>query len=47
MVVYGSILLWAHKGLPLIDANGPTERVHGSQRRWGRWVETPEIEVVY
>jgi len=45
--LYGGILLWADEGRPMLNDQGQARRVHGSQRRWGRWVQNPEIEVVY
>lgn len=45
--LYGGILLWADEGRPMRNDQGEAHRVHGSQRRWGRWVQNPEIEVVY
>lgn len=30
----GSILAWAHEGRPLIDKNGPTNRVHVYSAHW-------------
>jgi rhodanese-related sulfurtransferase len=45
--LYGGILLWSDEGHPLVDDRGRTQRVHGSMRRWGRWVQNPDVEVVY
>ena len=45
--MYGGILYWADQGRPMVDDDGPTHRVHGRQPRWGRWVENPDVEVVY
>lgn len=45
--LYGGILLWTDSGFPVVNDQGRTQTVHGSQRRWGRWVQNPEIEVVY
>jgi sodium/bile acid cotransporter 7 len=30
----GSILAWTHAGKPLVDANGPTQRLHVYGERW-------------
>lgn len=45
--LYGGILNWTDNGHPVVNDNGVTPRVHGSQRRWGRWVQNPNVEVVY
>lgn len=45
--MYGGILLWAERGLPLIDAEGPTRRVHGRRRWYGGQITNSEVEVVY
>lgn len=45
--LYGGILLWADEGRPMVNDQGETQQVHGSQRRWGRWVQNPEVEVLY
>jgi rhodanese-related sulfurtransferase len=45
--LYGGILLWADERRQMVNDAGETEQVHGRQRRWGRWVQHPEIEVVY
>ncbi len=42
----GSLFEWANRGLPLFDAEGPTEKVHGYNRRWGRFLN-PNTKVVF
>ncbi|MEX2444090.1 MAG: rhodanese-like domain-containing protein [Alkalispirochaeta sp.] len=45
--MYGGILLWAERDLPLIDAKGPTRRVHGRRRWYGGQITNSAVEVVY
>ncbi len=45
--MYGGILLWAERGLPLVNDNGPVNRVHGSRRWYGKRLTNPRIEVIY
>lgn len=45
--MYGGILLWAEEGYPLVNDDGPVDRVHGSRRWYGNRLENPEVEVVY
>lgn len=37
----GGIFAWHNEGRPLVDAAGPTERVHPYSARWGRYLERP------
>lgn len=45
--MYGGILLWAERGYPLTDADGPTARVHGRRRWYGRQITNEVVDVVY
>jgi len=45
--LYGGIFRWVNDGFPVIDTTGETMRVHGHSPRWGRWIENPQVEVIY
>ena len=46
--LYGSIFEWANAGYPLVDSNDqPTDRVHGYNKKWSKWVDNEELEVTY
>lgn len=45
--MYGGILLWAERGYPLTDREGPTNRVHGRRRWYGNQITNAEVVVVY
>lgn len=46
--LYGSIFEWSNQNLPLEDINGePTNNVHAFNRKWGKWIENPEIKKAY
>jgi rhodanese-related sulfurtransferase len=36
--LYGSLYAWKLAGLPLVDAQGPTERIHTYNRKWGTYI---------
>ena len=36
--LYGGLFEWVNRGLPVVDRNGPTGRIHAYNRLWGRWV---------
>jgi len=46
--LYGSIFEWANKGYELEDASKkPTNKIHGYNRIWGRWIKNDTYEKVY
>lgn len=45
--LYGGIFQWVNDGFPVVDATGETLNVHGYSPRWGRWISSPGISVVY
>lgn len=36
--LYGGIFEWVNQGHPVVDQNGPTQRVHAYDRAWGVWL---------
>ena len=36
--LYGSLYAWKLVGLPLVDASGPTDRLHTYNRKWGSFI---------
>ena len=45
--LYGSIFEWANQNRPLVDNEGQsTNKVHGYNKRWSKWIKNPEIEVL-
>lgn len=36
--LYGSLYAWKLAGLPLVDAAGPTDRLHTYNKKWGRFI---------
>jgi rhodanese-related sulfurtransferase len=36
--LYGGIFEWVNTGNPVVDATGPTQRVHAYDTKWGRWL---------
>lgn len=36
--LYGSLYAWKLAGLPLVDAQGPTENLHTYNRKWGTYI---------
>ena len=45
--LYGGIFEWANNEHPLVDAeNKSTNKVHGFDQSWGKWLDK-EVEVVY
>lgn len=46
--LYGSIFEWANQGYPLVDNAGyPTQKIHGYNRVWGRWMTNDGYKKVY
>jgi rhodanese-related sulfurtransferase len=37
--LYGGIFEWVNEGQSVVDATGPTERVHAFNRKWGIWLK--------
>ncbi|RAK69738.1 rhodanese-like domain-containing protein [Hymenobacter edaphi] len=40
--LYGGIFQWANEARPLVDAHGPTQRVHPYSALWGAWLTRGE-----
>jgi len=36
--LYGGLFEWVNQGHPVVNADGPTERVHAYSRTWGLWL---------
>lgn len=36
--LYGSLYAWKLSGLPLVNADGPTDRLHTYNRKWGTFI---------
>jgi rhodanese-related sulfurtransferase len=46
--LYGSIFEWANRGYPIVDQHGlPTRKIHTFNRRWSKWVDSQELELVW
>ena len=46
--LYGSIFEWANEKYPLVGSNGKTtNRVHGYNKSWSKWVTNEEIKTVW
>ena len=46
--LYGSIFEWANEKYPLVGSNGKTtDRVHGYNKSWSKWVTNEEIKTVW
>lgn len=45
--LYGGIFRWVNDEFPVVDDTGETLNVHGYSPRWGRWISSPGIDVVY
>ncbi|NNE27768.1 MAG: rhodanese-like domain-containing protein [Saprospiraceae bacterium] len=44
--LYGSIFEWANQDRPLVDKEGQkTNKVHGYNKKWSKWIKNPDIEV--
>lgn len=40
----GSIFKWVNEGLSVVDINNqPTEKVHGYNEKWGKWVKKGKV----
>ncbi|MBC2838116.1 rhodanese-like domain-containing protein [Robiginitalea sp. SC105] len=40
--LYGGIFEWVNQGGPLVDRDGPTDRIHAFNKSWGRWLKRGE-----
>ncbi|OON70218.1 rhodanese-like domain-containing protein [Hymenobacter sp. CRA2] len=40
--LYGGLFQWANEARPLVDAHGPTQRVHPYSALWGAWLTRGE-----
>ncbi|RTQ52392.1 rhodanese-like domain-containing protein [Hymenobacter gummosus] len=40
--LYGGLFQWSNEARPLIDAHGPTQRVHPYSALWGTWLTRAE-----
>jgi rhodanese-related sulfurtransferase len=36
--LYGGIFHWVNTGRPVVNAKGPTKKVHAYNERWGKWL---------
>lgn len=46
--LYGSIFAWANAGWVLKDRSGnTTNRIHGYNKDWSRWITGKELDIVY
>ncbi len=46
--LYGSIFEWVNQGNPVVDShNVKTNKVHGYNASWARWILNPDIEKIY
>ncbi len=45
--LYGSIYAWKLAGLPLVDASGPTDRLHTYNKQWGSYFPDSLATKVY
>lgn len=46
--LYGSIFEWANDGYPLEDIqDASTNKLHGYNKSWSKWIENDNIEKVY
>ncbi len=41
----GGIFDWKNKGNEVVDPNGTTEKVHGFNKNWSKWLENAHIVV--
>ena len=41
--MYGGIFYWINHDKPLVDRQGITEKVHGYNRLWSKWVKKGEV----
>lgn len=41
--LYGGIFEWVNQGKPVVDRSGRTQKVHGYNWFWGRWVSKGEV----
>ncbi|ALI97683.1 rhodanese-like domain-containing protein [Rufibacter tibetensis] len=40
--LYGGIFQWVNEGLPIVNAQGPTNKVHAYSKKWGIWLNKGE-----
>jgi rhodanese-related sulfurtransferase len=46
--LYGSIFAWANAGLAMEDDSGKTtNRIHGYNQDWSRWITGSDLKIVY
>ncbi len=46
--LHGSFFQWANQSFPIWDMKGAeTKRVHAYNRKWSKWVDNPELELVW
>jgi len=46
--LYGSIFEWANQAHPLEDVKGlPTQKIHGYNKKWSKWITNKNAEVTY
>ncbi len=45
--LYGSIYAWALAGHPVVNAEGPTDRIHTYNRKWGTYFPDSLLTKVY
>jgi rhodanese-related sulfurtransferase len=45
--LYGGIFKWANEGRPLYSDSTQTVRIHGYNRKWGRFITNPELIKVF
>ncbi len=46
--LYGSIFEWVNRGFEVVDTNDqPTEKVHGYNRSWSKWISNPAVTKVW
>lgn len=37
--LYGGIFEWVNQGFPVVDEQGPTEKIHAYNHTWGVWLK--------
>jgi rhodanese-related sulfurtransferase len=40
--LYGGIFDWVNQGQQIVNDKGPTNQVHGYNKKWGQWVKVGE-----
>ncbi len=41
--LYGGLFHWVNSGYPVVNSKGPTSRIHGYSKSWGKWITRGEI----